>query len=62
MILLMLNFQALFKVNHNTVHDAFLENDVWLEVEEVVMGMMAMVDFLIELHLLQLTRSPTTPT
>ncbi|XP_050878374.1 uncharacterized protein LOC127082180 [Lathyrus oleraceus] len=57
MIPLMLNFEALFKVNHNTVQDAFLGSGGWLEVKEVVVRMVTMVAFLLELRLLQLTWS-----
>ncbi|CAI8591141.1 unnamed protein product [Vicia faba] len=57
MVPLMLNFEALFKVNHNSVQDAFLGSGGWLQVKEVVVRMVTMVAFLLELRLLQLTWS-----
>ncbi|PNY03853.1 hypothetical protein L195_g000263 [Trifolium pratense] len=57
MIPLMLNFEALFKVNHNSVPDAFLGSGGWLEVNEVIVRMVTMVAFLLELRLVQLTWS-----
>ncbi|XP_058725086.1 uncharacterized protein LOC131596450 [Vicia villosa] len=57
MIPLMLNFEALFKVNHNSVQDTFLGSGGWLQVKEVVVRMVTMVAFLLELRLLQLTWS-----
>lgn len=57
MIPLVLNFEALFKVNHNGVQNVFLGSGGWLEVNEVVVRMVTMVAFLLELRLLQLTWS-----
>jgi hypothetical protein len=57
MIPLMLNFEALFKVNHNSVPNAFIGSGGWLEVNEVIVRMVTMVAFLLELRLVQLTWS-----
>ncbi|GAU52013.1 hypothetical protein TSUD_418250, partial [Trifolium subterraneum] len=57
MIPLMLNFEALFKVNHNSVPDAFIGSRGWLEANEVIVRMVTMVAFLLELRLVQLTWS-----
>lgn len=56
MIPLVLNFEALFKVNHSA-QGSFLGSGGWLEVNEVVVRMVTMVAFLLELRLVQLTWS-----
>lgn len=56
MIPLLLNFEALFKANHNQ-QNLFLGSGGWLEANEIIVRMVTMVAFLLQFRLLQLTWS-----
>lgn len=56
MIPLLLNLKAIFMAKHSQ-QNAFIGSEGWLEVNEVVVRMAALVAFLLELCLLQLTWS-----
>lgn len=53
---LLLNFEALFKANHNK-QNLFLGSGGWLEANEIIVRVVTMIAFLMQFRLLQLTWS-----
>lgn len=53
---LLLNFEALFKANHNQ-QNLFLGSGGWLEANEIIVRVVTMIAFLLQFRLLQLTWS-----